>query len=812
MTITSSVHLSAYQPAQNTGNTHVEPTLQSKKLPSLHQLAASNFNLGTTFKLNFKNATEAKTLIKDHFALITPENEFKPSTIIRASKNYNWYGPDAVVAFAKKNNLKIRGHTLVWHKQTPESFFKDNKGQEVTKYVLYKRLEDYMREVMQRYGEHVYAWDVVNEAVSDYNSKSIYRIKNSNWYKICGPEFIEKAFRIAHKVDPNAKLFYNDYNLISPKKMEKTYLMLKMMLLKGVPLHGVGLQAHWNIDTQPEEVEAAIQRFASLGLEVHITELDISLFKKKDNNKQKTIVLTEELENKQAELYAKLFQVFKKHDAITNVTFWGVSDVDSWLNNHPVKDRRNYPLIFDDNYAPKKSFFSIANELKGQVAQQQETTERPNFVFYLADDQDQFDYKTYGNTKAPTPSVDDLAAEGIKFTNAYTAQAICAPSRSQIFTGKYPVKNGCMANHIAVKKDNKSISHYLKAAGYEVILAGKSHVKPNAVFDWTHYFPEVDKILPLGSIKNYIRNAKKPFCIFIASDFPHGPYPKNTRFTNADIQRPPYSNQYRHYNPTGYYQNIENDDNQLKSILDVVDAQEIKDKTVFVYASDHGIRGKFGVSEVGLKVPLVVRWPKKIQPQTQSDIKISLVDILPTFLDIAGAPIPEDIDGKSFYPALMGDNSPTHKYLFGVSTRQNIQKCFIFPSRSVRGERYKLVRNYNALENLPKNLGENPTINAFIKRGANAFPKKPYEELYDLEKDPFEKNNLSNNPNYTSIKKELAQVLEQWMQSQNDFVGIGQMPLIKPTLHPLDRNSKWNKISDDLTGKLKPEDYLSLHY
>ena len=785
---------------------------QQTPLPSLHRLAAPYFELGTTYKNNFENPEAAEAIIQDHFALITPENAFKPNVILRADQNYNWKRSDAVIEFAKKNKAKVRGHTLVWHKQTSNAFFKDANGKDLSKNALYKRLEGYMTKVMQRYGDQVYAWDVVNEAISDYNSSSIYRTKNSNWYRICGPDFIEQAFRIAHKVDPNAKLFYNDYNLISPKKLEKTYLMLKLLMAKGVPIHGIGLQAHWNIDTQPSAVEEAIERFASLGLEVHITELDISIVKQKDNKKQKTIAFTQELEQKQAQLYVKLFQTFKKYEAITNVTFWGGSDIDSWLNDHPVENRRNYPLLFDDNYAPKKSFFAIANELKGEVINEKKESERPNFVFYLADDQDQFDYKAYGNPKAPTPTVDYLASEGIKFTNAYTAQAICAPSRSQIFTGKYPVKNGCMANHIAVKRENKSIAHYLKAEGYEVILAGKSHVKPNAVFNWTHYFPEVDKILPMEKIKDYIRNAKKPFCLFIASDFPHGPYPKQTRFTREDIQRPPYSDRFRHFNPEGYYQNIDNDDKQLKTILNFVDQQKLADKTVFVYASDHGIRGKFGVSEVGLKIPVVVRWPKKIQPKTQSTVKISLVDILPTFLDIAGAPIPSDIDGKSFYPALLGDESPTHKYLFGVSTRQNIQRCFIFPARSVRGERYKLIRNYNSLEKVAENLGDNPTINAFIKKGANAFPKKPYEELYDLEKDPYERNNLSKNPDYNEIKTALGVVLENWMRAQNDFIGDGKMPLIKPTLHPLDRNSKWNKVSDDLTAKLKPEDYLSVHY
>ena len=154
-----------------------------------------------------------------------------------------------------------------------------------------------------------------------------------------------------------------------------------------------------------------------------------------------------------------------------------------------------------------------------KTTQFKETSEAPNFIFYLADDQDQLDYGCYGNPKVSTSNVDQLAKEGMRFTNFYTAQAICAPSRSQIFTGIYPVKNGCMANHIGVKPDLKSVTDRLQDAGYEVVLAGKSHVKPNSVFNWNHYFGSIKhRYLPLEKIDDYLKNSKKPFCLFITSD------------------------------------------------------------------------------------------------------------------------------------------------------------------------------------------------------------------------------------------------------------------------------------------------------
>tara|TARA_Y100000385_G_scaffold273823_1_gene316189 strand:+ start:17901 stop:19301 length:1401 start_codon:yes stop_codon:yes gene_type:complete len=438
----------------------------------------------------------------------------------------------------------------------------------------------------------------------------------------------------------------------------------------------------------------------------------------------------------------------------------------------------------------------------------------PNFIFYFADDQDQLDYGAYGNPKVHTPAVDQLVKEGMKFTNFYTSQSICAPSRSQLFTGMYPVKNGCMANHLPVKKDLKTVIDYLGARGYEVVLAGKSHVKPNSVFKWTHYFDSVDhRYLPLEAIDSYLATVKTPFCLFVTSDFPHGPYPKDSQYTKKDIYKLPYhNNRYvPNYKP-GYYQNIKDDNTQLEAVIKMVDSHNLRDNSVFIYASDHGISGKWGVSEQGLRIPFVVRWPGVVAPGSSSQILLSLVDVLPTFLDISASKIPSSIDGKSFYKTLKGNESSVNDYIFSLATRQNIQACKVFPTRAVRDARFKFIRNYNALEVYASNLGTNPVVNSFIKIGAESFSKVPFEELYDLEIDPFQKNNLIKNPKYHSIKNQLSDVLYSWMLSQDDFLISNKMPLLKPTLHPLDRNSKWNKVSTENLKGLGPEDYLKSHY
>ena len=318
----------------------------------------------------------------------------------------------------------------------------------------------------------------------------------------------------------------------------------------------------------------------------------------------------------------------------------------------------------------------------------QQESKPTNIIFYLSDDQDLLDYGVYGNPKVETSNVDLLATQGIKFTNFYTGQAICAPSRSQIFTGMYPVKNGCMANHIGVKPNIKSITSLLKESGYEVVLAGKSHVKPNKVFDWTHYFPKVNnRYLPLEKIDNYLKNVNKPFCLIIASDYPHGPFPKTGNYSKTDIFKLPYDPNYIGNHKPGYYQNIQDDNDQLGKVLEMVDKYGHEENSMFIYASDHGLSGKWSLQEQGLRLPFIVRWPGKTKPNTTSKTLLTLVDVLPTILEVSKTKIPRELDGKSFVESLKGDDKQINEYIYGVATRQNIRECKIFPSRMVRGSR-----------------------------------------------------------------------------------------------------------------------------
>ena len=332
-------------------------------LESLSKVYNKDFIIGTAVSYKDIKNPKLSKLITKHYSSITAENEMKPEALLNDDGSFSWEKADAIMEFAKTNDLMVRGHTLIWHKQTPEWFFKDSNGNLLDKESLYERLYEYIKAVMTRYKD-ISVWDVVNEAVSnDHNSENLYRDKGSMWYKICGEEFIEVAFRYAHEIDPTKKLFYNDFNLTKPVvKQRKTIKMLKKLIKKDVPIDGIGIQAHLFVYDSPKLLDNALKNFSKLGLDIQITELDLSFFKGGDKRLHKDFVFDKEKEMNQAKAYESVFKTLKKYsNNISAVTFWGVSDLHSWLNYKQVKGRRNYPLLFNDEYLPKFSFFSIYN-------------------------------------------------------------------------------------------------------------------------------------------------------------------------------------------------------------------------------------------------------------------------------------------------------------------------------------------------------------------------------------------------------------------------------------------------------------------
>ena len=325
-------------------------------------------------------------LIVREFNSVTPENDMKMGPIHPSENVYNWKNADAIVDFAISHHIKIRGHNLCWHNQEGAWMFKGPDGGPVTKELLLQRLKDHIFTVAGRYKGKIYAWDVVNEAVDDGDDTTqIYR--KSNWYKICnGPDFIDSAFKYAHEADPNAKLYYNDYNSEHPVKREKIYKLLKKLIADHAPIDGVGMQAHWKLnDPSPEELRKALDEVTSLGLKVQFTELDITIRLPKPAPAPGTTQAeaakpdsgyTPELEARQIAQYKMAFDIFRQYKQfITSVTFWNVSDRSSWLDwrggglmggaaagaNTARVVKKAYPLLFDENRQRKKAYWSVVN-------------------------------------------------------------------------------------------------------------------------------------------------------------------------------------------------------------------------------------------------------------------------------------------------------------------------------------------------------------------------------------------------------------------------------------------------------------------
>ena len=342
----------------------VEP-LPPEAIPSLHKAYEGYFNIGVAVNAGTMNTHN--DLIEKHFSSITAENEMKPDHILRyISGNelvLDYTRGDRIGNYALQNVKKVWGHVLVWHSQTPDWFFKDENDQLLSQEKIQERMAEYITKVVTHYKGKIDAWDVVNEAITDSNDPDhIYRHKDydkkngSLWNEIfAGSEidYIAAAFRAAHEADPEAKLYYNDYNAVAPEKREKIMKMIRQLKDEDVPIHGIGIQAHWLFNwPSAGDIEDAIVEYSKMGLDVQITELDIRI----DGDMEKKITLSRKDKERQADRYKEVFEIFIKHsDKISSVTFWGITDDNSWISQEP--------LIFDRNKNPKPAFWAILDAL-----------------------------------------------------------------------------------------------------------------------------------------------------------------------------------------------------------------------------------------------------------------------------------------------------------------------------------------------------------------------------------------------------------------------------------------------------------------
>ncbi|MBP3776510.1 MAG: endo-1,4-beta-xylanase [Prevotella sp.] len=340
------------------------------------------FSIGVAVNQRNVVTPEQMALIQKEFNSITAENDMKPVSVHPKEGVWNWSGADSIANFCREKGIKLRGHCLCWHSQFSDWMFYDKKGKPVKKEVFYERLREHIHAVVNRYKDVVYCWDVVNEAIADqafgWPGHPANPYRESTVYKLCGDEFIAKAFQFAHEADPNALLFYNDYNECDPGKRDRIYNMVKKMQGQGVPIHGIGMQGHYNIyGPSEEDIDAAITKYAELVKHIHVTELDLRTnteqggqlrFSRGETKPQAPYIST-----LQEDQYNRIFRIFRKHkDVIDCVTFWNLSDRDSWLGVN------NHPLPFDENYKPKKSYLVIKNFDESLDNRQPKEDFRPN--------------------------------------------------------------------------------------------------------------------------------------------------------------------------------------------------------------------------------------------------------------------------------------------------------------------------------------------------------------------------------------------------------------------------------------------------
>jgi endo-1,4-beta-xylanase len=349
------------------------PYATSPDVPRLRDVFKDDFLVGTAVSPRqfLERDSLSTAIVKAQFNAISPENVLKWEVVHPRPGVYDFSGADAYVDFGRRNNMFVLGHTLVWHSQIPRWAFEDDAGRPLTRDALLARMRDHIQTVVGRYKGRVNGWDVVNEALNADGT-----LRQSPWLRLIGDDYIATAFRIAHEADPAAELYYNDYALEGPAKRAGAVALIRRLVAEGVPIKAVGMQGHHHTacPTFAEE-DSTITAFRQLGVHVNITELDVDVLptvrpdcgadvsltvKTREGLNPYAAELPDSAQRILSDRYAGMFAVYLKHrDVIDRVTFWGVADADSWLNDWPVRGRTSYPLLFDREGRLKPAFEAV---------------------------------------------------------------------------------------------------------------------------------------------------------------------------------------------------------------------------------------------------------------------------------------------------------------------------------------------------------------------------------------------------------------------------------------------------------------------
>jgi arylsulfatase A-like enzyme len=435
---------------------------------------------------------------------------------------------------------------------------------------------------------------------------------------------------------------------------------------------------------------------------------------------------------------------------------------------------------------------------------------RPNFLVIMADDLASYELGCCGGKNVATPHIDRLAAEGLRFTHAFASEAMCVPIRSSLYTGLYPARHGACRNQAASKPDTRSVPHYLRPLGYRVGLTGKVHVRPKEVYPFDAvpgFEPNCTALTAdytLGGIRDFMtRDPGQPFCLFVCSTLPHAPWTVGdaSKFPPAKLLLPPIwmDTPKMRQAFSQYCAEVDALDTQVGDVVRTMEEAGLKDKTVVIFLGEQGSQfpnAKWTLFAPGVSSAVVVRWPGRVRAGAVTDAIVQYEDVLPTLIDLAGGPAEKGLDGLSFAAVLTGERTEFREFAFGI--HNNWPEGRPYPIRSIRSKKYKLILNL-----MPENdyhekhimdIDREDYWKSWVETAARdpraagplrRFLKRPAVELYDVEKDPWELENLAGRPDLAPVRRDLEDRLRAWMQQQGDpgaalDVETAEKPAAKP--------------------------------
>lgn len=437
---------------------------------------------------------------------------------------------------------------------------------------------------------------------------------------------------------------------------------------------------------------------------------------------------------------------------------------------------------------------------KKPLSATREPAKRPNIVLFIADDLAAEDIRPYGNRVVQTPNLDRLAGESLLFTKAFASSPTCGPSRSSLLTGLMPFRHGAHGNHSGVTEGTLSLAHYLKPLGYRVAIAGKLHVGPESVFPLEHVSrtnvpepgfeekPGLNYDLVMAPVDKWLAGQKReePFMLIVADHSPHVIWPEKASYSPGQVDIPSRHIDTREtrLSRARYYTDITKMDGNVGKLLQSLEQHGLSENTIVVFTADQGPQwpfGKWSLYDYGIQTPLMVRWPGQVKT-ARTGALVSLTDLLPTFVEIAGGQAPETIDGQSFLPLLQGRQAAHRQTVFASHTGDRLMNRA--PARMLRTDRYKYILNLapeitytTHMDKATDHDGGREYFPSWVEKAKTdpraaqvlqRYHHRPAEELYDTQADPTEQHNLAADPRYAAMLKDYRVQMATWRSQQGD--------------------------------------------